>query len=81
MKKFSTWKTIIKNSELPICSNCMYFGNNLNNYYDENKCKKFGEQNLVTGMIKYDLAENCRSDNNRCGTHGIGFTEKPNSFT
>jgi hypothetical protein len=40
------------------------------------KCKKFGELNLVTGGIEYDMALNCRRDETKCGNKGIEYHRK-----
>ena len=85
-QKISTGKIFIRNSDLPICSNCLYFIEHTNNYpYDPvpsdkqyGRCKKFGEKNLITGEIDYNLAINCRLDASECGKIGSEFTKKPN---
>jgi len=72
---FSTVNNFIRNKELPICSKCVHFIQHTNNYpYDPipnneqyGRCKKFGEVNMITGIIEYDLASNCRLDNSKCG--------------
>ena len=32
--------------------------------------------NLITGEIEYDIARNCRLDDERCGSRGKEYTEK-----
>ena len=81
---FSIEKIFIRNLALPNCLNCLHFIEHTNNYpYDPipsneqyGKCKKFGEVNLIDGIIDYDLAKNCRNDNNKCGKLGSEYTEK-----
>ena len=81
---FSTGKNLIRNTKLPICSNCLHFIEHTNNYpYDPKpsdeqygRCKKFGEINLVTGEIQYDLAKNCRLNDNKCGKIGLEYINK-----
>jgi len=81
---FSTSKIFVRNTNLPICLNCIYFIEHTNNYpYDPvpndkqyGKCRKFGEYNLITGLIEYDLAKNCRDDNNKCGKSGSEYNNK-----
>jgi len=81
---FSTEKTFIRNTRLPVCSKCIYFMEHTNNYpYDfmpndalDGKCKKFGEKSLVTGEILYDLARTCRMED-KCGNVGRYYIEKP----
>jgi hypothetical protein len=79
-----TGQIFIRNKELPICINCVHFVEHTNNYpYDPipsdeqyGKCKKFGEVNMITGRIKYDLASDCRLNMNKCGDFGSEYTEK-----
>jgi hypothetical protein len=74
----------IRNINLPYCVNCLYFVEHTNNYpYDPTpndekygKCKKFGEVDLITGSINYDIARNCRNDINKCGKSGSEYKEK-----
>ena len=83
-KKFTTDKNFIRNKAVPICSNCLHFIEHTNNYpYDPipsneiyGRCKKFGETNMVTGVIEYDLASNCRLNESKCGKFGSEFNEK-----
>ena len=83
-RKLSTEKIFIRNKDLPICSKCLYFIEYTNNYpYDpipsnerHGRCKKFGEVNMISGEIEYDLASNCRLNDNKCGKFGLEFTEK-----
>ena len=74
----------IKNKSSKLCINCIHFIEDKNNYpYDPNpsdeqygRCKKFGEVNLITGVIEYDLAKNCRLNVSKCGNFGSEYTEK-----
>jgi len=76
-RKFSTERFFIRNKEFPICSNCLHFIEPTNtNPYDGYRCKKFGEMNLVTGAIKYDLAAVCRLDTYMCGEEALQYTAK-----
>ena len=80
---FST-KLFIKNTNLPICINCLYFIEHKNNYpYDPisddklyGRCKKFGEIDFVTGLIEYNFAKDCRDDINKCGKIGSEYKDK-----
>ena len=40
------------------------------------RCKKFGEVNMISGAIEYDLASNCRLNVSKCGQFGSEYTEK-----
>lgn len=81
---FSTSKIFIRNINLPSCSKCIYFIEHTNNYpYDPipdcteyGRCKKFGAVNLINSVIEYDLAKNCRNDNDKCGKLGTEYVEK-----
>ena len=83
-RNFSTGTIFIRNTQLPICSNCLHFIEHTNNYpYDPipsdthyGRCKKFGETNLITGVIDHDLALTCRLNVSRCGNAGTEYTEK-----
>ena len=90
--------SFIKNSDLPICGNCVHFINSFDSYakkgiqnspenktnyfYDDvpidnlGKCKMFGKKNIVTGQIKYEYAENCRENKEKCDIQGKYFEEK-----
>ena len=79
-RKLSTERFFIRNKELPICSNCVHFIERTKDYpYDGNRCKKFGEMNVITGAIKYDLAAVCRLDDDMCGKKGLHYTAKNQS--
>ena len=83
-RTFSSQKIFIRNTELPICSKCLHFIEHTNNYpYDPipcnkqyGRCKKFGQTNMITGEIEYDLAKNSRTDDNKCGRFGSEYTKK-----
>ena len=81
---FSTGKNLIRNTKLPICSNCLHFIEHTNNYpYDPKpcdeqygRCKKFGEINMITGIIEHDFATDCRLNNDKCGKFASEYTKK-----
>lgn len=78
---FSIRKFFIRNTELPLCLNCLHFIDN-NSYNPKStskqygKCKKFGKMYLITGIIEYDFARHCRADNGKCGKIGSEYREK-----
>ena len=84
IKHFSSVPIFIRNTKIPICSNCIHFIEHTNNYtYDPTlsnqqygKCNKFGEVNMITGSIEYDLASDCRLDNNKCGKFASEYSKK-----
>jgi hypothetical protein len=83
-KNFSSKKIFIRNKSIPICLNCLHFIKYTNNepFSSSNekygRCKKFGEVDLVTGVIEYDLAIECRLNEGKCGKNGSEFNEKSN---
>ena len=84
LRAFSSNKPFIRNTKFPACNNCLYFIEHKNNYpYDPTpddkkygKCKKFGEINLITGIIDYDYAMDCRLNSEKCGKTGSEYKEK-----
>jgi hypothetical protein len=79
-RSFSTGKNFIRNENLPVCANCIHFIEEKTNYpYDPppnyllGQCKKFGEVNFITGVIKYDYATICREDIRKCGHQGLEY--------
>ena len=71
----------IKNINIPSCKNCIHFKSSFyNGEYTSslNKCGKFGEKNIMTDKIKYDYADSCRRDENKCGENGYYFEEDKN---
>lgn len=87
-RTFTSGKIFIRNRDLSICSNCLHFIEDTNNYpYDPipndekfGRCKKFGEVNLITGIVEYDLAKNCRLNDKKCGNYGSEYTDKNKSL-
>ena len=72
---------IIKNIDIPACRNCIHYKPSIHNtdftvFY--NKCDKFGDKDIITGKISYDIAELCRKDELRCGIDGKYFEGEPN---
>ena len=74
----------IRNLQYPACKNCVHFIEHTNNYpYDPvpcneqyGKCKKFGEMNVVTGVVHNDYAGLCRENEKKCGLTGKEYEEK-----
>lgn len=78
---FATCSRIIRNTNIPSCANCVYYKpTTFNNEFasNYNKCEKFGEKNIITNKIKYDYADLCRLDEDKCGPKGIYFEEEKN---
>ena len=57
------------------CNRCVHYIQD-SNYHFLNKCSKFEKIDLFTGNIKYNYADLCREDNNKCGIYGKWFEEK-----
>ena len=75
-RKLSTEIFFIRNKKFPICSNCVHFIERTINYpYEGDRCKKFGEMDLISGAIKYEFAAVCRLDE-FCGKKGSHYTAK-----
>jgi hypothetical protein len=74
----------IKNTNVPVCVNCVHFIEDPFNYpYDPppnnsryGKCKTFGQINLITGELEYEYASTCRISDAKCGLNGKHFTKK-----
>jgi hypothetical protein len=66
----------IKNINMPSCKKCIHF--NPDNYNTESlsKCNKFGEKNIISNEIKYDYADSCRKDEEKCGLEGKCFEKE-----
>ena len=69
---------IIKNLINPICKECIFFKNQHSYQIMFSNCMKYGEKNVITGEIKYDTVNSCRTDAAKCGINGHGF-EKINA--
>ena len=55
---------------LPNCKNCVHYRTTIfiDSYY--NKCSKFGTKDIFTGIVDYDFADTCRTDETKCGNIG-----------
>jgi len=71
---------IIKNSNYPSCKSCAHFLYYIDEMgrgsYEFSKCSRFGTQHVVSGEIKYDFAELCRNNQNKCNLTGNYYTAK-----
>lgn len=68
----------IKNTNLKTCIKCIYFIEDTTQHLIPNDekygmCKMFGEQNVITGVVRHDYAIWCRQDNSKCGQGGKYF--------
>ena len=62
----------IRKIQYPTCVNCVYFIKTTSNV-NYGRCKKFGEMDLVTGLIDHDFAKLCRDDTKKCGWRGSEY--------
>jgi hypothetical protein len=71
---------IIKNIDLPICKNCIYYKPPIFHSFTTPiaKCEYFGIKNIQTDEISYDYADLCRKDDDKCGVEGKYFKEEMN---
>ena len=70
----------IENINLPSCKNCVHFIPENYNSFDSpiNKCVKYGKKDIITDEIKYEYADSCRSDEQKCGKNAKDFEKEPN---
>jgi len=70
----------IKNEIYPVCMNCKFYRPEgkygWNSKYGT--CQKFGQKNVVTGIVKNDDAIDCRDNAEKCGIEGRLF--EPEDF-
>ena len=71
-------KQFIINSKVPICKNCVYFKPYKydEKFYDLGKCTKFGKMDIISGIIEYKYACNCRTSNDLCSFNGTYYEER-----
>jgi hypothetical protein len=69
-------KLLIKNIDMPSCRNCIHFIQDNYNIDSLSKCNKFGEKNIISNQIRYDYADSCRKDENKCGLEGKCFEKE-----
>lgn len=75
MKKGLIFIPVIKFADNVICKNCIYYKqHNRSITFDE--CTKFGEKNIISGVIRYVSALNSRNDDDLCGKRGLYYVEK-----
>jgi len=66
------------------CVNCAHFIPHKNNYpYDlipndslYGKCRRFYNIDLITGLVKYEYAKDCRVDSDKCDIEGKEYKTK-----
>lgn len=69
---------IIKNINVPACKNCIHYTPSLDNRNFYSTCDNFGEKDIITNEIKYNYADLCRGDEDKCGNQGKYFQKEPN---
>jgi hypothetical protein len=73
IRRFSSCQ--IKNLDKKSCINCVRFIEPSSSYLFA-RCNKFGEKNLVSGKLDYELASNCRKNEKKCGLDAKYFVSK-----
>lgn len=65
---------------MPACKNCKHFDSDFTIFSDHKygKCKLYGDKDLITNKISYNLASYAREKDDVCGTHGKNYEEVPN---
>lgn len=71
----------IRNLKAPTCKTCVHmipskYTTAFSSPY--NRCKKFGDKDLVSGEIVYYYANDCRKYKDYCGQSGIYYELEPN---
>ena len=64
----------IKNSQAPICQNCIHYRPNLFSP-SLSRCSQFGTKDLTTGEITYEYADLSRMAEDKCGIEGRYYNE------
>lgn len=64
----------VKNNP-PRCKTCKYFKFNLNGI-EFSKCTRFGQFIKNTNIVKYDYADLCRLDEDKCGPNAKFWESK-----
>jgi hypothetical protein len=70
----------IKNVDMPACKNCKHFDTDFTIFSDHKHgiCKLYGDKDLITNKINYNLASSAREKDDVCGTQGKNYEEVPN---
>lgn len=66
----------IRNINIPSCKNCIHHEPYLftTEYASTlSRCKKFGEKNVISGIVTHDYIDLCRKDEDKCGKEGKYF--------
>jgi hypothetical protein len=69
---------IIKNGNVNPCVNCVFYKpSTFRKFTSEfSKCEKFGEKDIITGVINYSYADSCRNNQGKCGIEGHYFVQE-----
>lgn len=69
---------IIKNVNVNPCVNCVFYKpSTFRKFTSEfSKCKKFGEKDIITGVINYSYADSSRNNQGKCGIEGRYFVQE-----
>jgi hypothetical protein len=76
-------KEIIRN-KYTSCTNCIHFRprilNENKSVFILGKCNRFYEEDMTQKTIVYELATECRNDENKCGKEAKYFTPNDNTM-
>jgi hypothetical protein len=64
---------IITNIDAAVCKKCAYFREHRGS---SGLCTKFGEKNIITGVITYQFASASRTSSDLCSTRGLYYVAK-----
>jgi hypothetical protein len=67
----------IKNSQAPICQNCIHYRPTPFSPFSPSlsKCSQFGTKNIITSEIRYEYADLMRMSEENCGIEGKYYNE------
>jgi len=63
------FKKFIRNHDKIKCSDCKFLK-------EKKKCIKFGYTDIVTGIVHFDSAYECRFDEKKCGLDAVFFEKE-----
>jgi hypothetical protein len=66
-------RPIIANIDNVVCKKCAYFREHRGS---SGLCTKFGEKNIINGVITYQFANVSRTNSDLCSTRGLYYVAK-----
>ncbi len=71
----------IRNANIRSCKQCIHFqphGSISSHSHSFAKCKLFGVKDIISDITTFDYADECRTQDNKCGKEGKYFEPEPN---